>query len=57
MINFIKNILVKQMYVALRDQSEQHLKKQGHTILRAFENSNVGDFYMEMRWDFHSWSK
>ena len=48
--------LVKTILVSIRKEKEAFLKTQHPEFSRLFQRL-VNDFYMEIKWDFHTWSQ
>lgn len=36
-------------------QADARIKNQGPQIFEALKRLNIGDFYMEIKWNFHTW--
>jgi len=46
-------LTVTIMLRAMKKQSHEILEQRRPALIRGLEN--FGDFYLELKWDFHSW--
>jgi len=45
--------IIMTMLKAMKQQSHEMLEKRRPTLIKGLEN--IDDFYLELKWDFHSW--
>ena len=48
-------IVVLCLLKKLKQQSREALDERRPALIQAL--TDIGDFYLELKWDFHSWSK
>ena len=48
-------IVVASLVRKLKAQSREHIEKRRPSLIKALHQ--MGDFYMELKWDFTSWGK
>lgn len=53
--NYLSVLLVSSLVRKFKQQSRDQMEKRRPHLVQALKQ--IGDFYMELKWDFHSWGK